>query len=146
MVIGPIQPGTFSPLTVSIPVLVSTFSTVPRNVCSLLPVVCAAAFEREFEADAAGPAGRAEPPEGPDCWASRVPIPSSELARRDGPAGESKKRTAADISKTANLDFISMTGLIANSALSESRPVLRARLEFFPGADSADRRDNRSEP
>src|SRR5438105_15012239 len=140
MVIGPIQPGTVSPLTVRIPVLVSTFSTVPRNVCSFFPVVCA------FEADAAGPTGRAEPPEAPDCWASRLPIPSSELARRDGPAGESKKRTAADISKTANLDFISMTGLIANSALSESRPVLRARLEFFPGADSADRRDNRSEP
>src|SRR5215469_6597120 len=122
MVIGPIQPGTFSPLTLSIPVLVSTFSTVPRNVCSLLVVVCPPDFEddcgREFDAD--------------DCPALRL---SSEM----------KLSMAANIRKTASLGLINMTGFIANSAVSEFRPALRAHLEFFPGADSAGLHDNRSE-
>src|SRR5690349_22939575 len=36
MVIAAIQPGTFSPLTVYIPLPASIFSTVPRKVCSFL--------------------------------------------------------------------------------------------------------------
>src|SRR5438309_2611907 len=123
MVIGPIQPGTFSPLTVSIPVLVSTFSTVPRNVCSFFSVVCAADFEddcdREFEAD--------------DCPALRL-------------SGEMKLSMAAHVRKTASLDLITMPGFIANSEVSKSHPALRTHLEFFPGADSAGLRDSRSEP
>src|SRR5262245_45373124 len=59
---GAIQPGTFSPLTVSLRALASTFSTLPRRMCSFFTIGCAAAgFEDAVEFDVEG-AGRPSHP------------------------------------------------------------------------------------
>jgi hypothetical protein len=109
MVIGGIQPGTFSPLTVSVRVLASTFSTVPRNVCSLFLLVgflfaCApAGVDGVIEARLAPGAGLETWLAG--CCALALATPISEMVFRGRPARQNKPRMAADITKEMTCGF-----------------------------------------
>src|SRR5260370_42380437 len=98
MSLGPHQPGTFSPLTISIPVLASTFSTVPRNVCSPFLLDCAArAFDGALEGVPSCAVLAIVPP---DC-ACRSPTRTSEKPGRHFDPSETKPRIAADTKKAA---------------------------------------------
>src|SRR5260370_38196228 len=103
MSLGPHQPGTFSPLTVSIPVLASTFSTVPRNVCSPFLLDGAA---RAFDGALEGVPSRAVLPVVPPDCACRAPTPISEKPGRHLHPSETKPRIAADTKKAAALSLI----------------------------------------
>src|SRR2546427_6408659 len=110
MVIAPIQPGTLSPLTVSIRAFASTFSTVPRNVCSFFVLTCfmpacaARGFGGVIEAGAVSGVGLGAVLA--DCCASAMATPRSEVVLRGWPASPMKAGIAAVIRKAARFGLL----------------------------------------
>src|SRR5437879_4205125 len=110
MVIAPIQPGTFSPLTVSIRAFASTFSTVPRNVCSFfvltgfLPACPALDFDGAIEAGVVP--GITLGAVLADCCASAMATLRSEVVLRGWPTSPMKARIAAVIRKAATFGLL----------------------------------------
>src|ERR1700688_1816998 len=91
MVIGPIHPGTLSPLTVSIRVFASTFSTAPRNVCSFFSFSCAElGLDEALEAGAVPGLALGRVLGG--CCASALAIPENEMVLPECAAGQTKNQ------------------------------------------------------
>src|SRR5437879_3112579 len=141
MVIAPIQPGTFSPLTVSIRAFASTFSTVPRNVCSFfvftgfLPTCAALGFDGAIEAGAVPGVGLGAVLA--DCCASTMATPRSEVILRDWPASPMKAKIAAVIRKTATFVLLLLLTSLIRLGSPAALNIRHCRLSVALGTNSA---------